>query len=570
MPKVETTDDAGVLQEFSLGLNTLIAPNRLDPRYSPSATNCWYDDGAVQKRPGQLRTTTTQTVNGKNINGILLHTSVLSGTETLLVYASAAVTNNFLVYSTDSPNPLTMTGAYTSTAGTVTTSSISTAVVGVGTSFLTTTSANALIVVSGVFGIVQSVTNDTNLVLTANFGGTFSGSSYNILPAWPLLNRVSFADMNSKVWICGQGASAVSFNGTNTAYVSAFPQTAYSLSFSNYMFAASTIANPSRVYWSSLKDPTTWPASNFVDVNPDDGFPIVGLFYDGQSLCILKTNSMWKLSGSTFDPANPTYTLTQVYTPSDFFMNSPRSVQLFDAAQGFIMLGKKGLYSYNGAGAVVKMLNYDIIRSEFSGINGFTWGVVPNVRTEPTAIVVDGNYWLQCANASSTISTSDKELTYVIDKSGAIWKWTATANGIISDMAYYRGNLCGVNSWVSGTPGIMQLNYTTVTSDAQSTAIAAAYTTKIIQFKNMQRFGLAYVYLKKQSAGNMTFSYSIDEGSYTNVTIDMTTGSATRTKSAPITIGQVGYSIQFQITNNVAAQTFEFYSIEFDHQELRQ
>lgn len=565
-----TSEDPGLLQDFSGGLNTLISPNRLDPKYSPSTTNVWYDDGALQKRPGQLRTTTTQTVNGKNFFGILLHDSVISGTETLMVYGAAGVTNNFLAYSQDNPNPLTMSGVYTNAPGTVTTSSSSTTVTGVSTTFTTTASAGSLLIVSGTFGVIQSVTNDTTLVLTANFGGTFSGSGYNIAPAWPINNRVSFVDMNSKVWVCGQGSSAISFDGSFGAYISAFPLAAYSLLYSNYVFAANTSANPSRVFWSTRKDPTTWPASNFVDVNPADGFPIVGLFFDGQSLCILKTNSMWKLTGDVFDPANPTYTLTQVYTPSDFYMNSPRSVQLFEPAQGFLMLGKKGFYSYNGAGAVSKLLNYDIIRSEFANINGFTWGAFPNVRTEPTAIIVDGNYWLQCADSTSGISTADKVLTYVIDKTGAVWKWSTTANGIVSDMAYYRGNLYGGNSYTSGTPGLIQLNYTTIISDAQSTLISATYTTKLIQFKNQQRFGLAYVYFKKQSAGNLTFSYAIDEGSYTNVTVDMTAGTGTRTKSVPIVVGQVGYSIQFQVTNNVAGQAFEVYSIEFDHQNLRQ
>jgi hypothetical protein len=278
---------------------------------------------------------------------------------------------------------------------------------------------------------------------------------------------------------------------------------------------------------------------------------------------------MWKLSGQTFDPANPTYTLTQVYVPSDFFVNSPKSVQLFDAAQGFIILGKKGLYSYNGAGAVTKLLAFDRIRSEFANIAAFNWGNVPAVTAEPASLVIDGSYWLQVPYSLSTISSADKELTYVIDKTGAIWRWQATANGIISDFCYFLGNVYGVNSWSGGTPGIIELDQTT-TSDAQSTAISATFQTKVIEFENQQRFGLAYLYFKKQSAGNLTFSYSIDEGTFTNVTVDMTGGTAVRGKSTEILIGQIGRSIQFQWSNNVAAQTFEVYGVEFDHQELRQ
>lgn len=565
-----TAEDPSVLQDLSGGLNTLIAPNRLDPRFSPSATNCWYDDGAVQKRNGQSKISSVgngDTLLGRAWFGYSMHVSVFAGSQNALIYGSLGIARNVLLYV---PNSGTTTSTLLNTGGTGTASTaVATAIVtGSGTNWLTTAAVGAMFSIANTIKQIQSVDSDTQLTLTGNFGVLNSGATYNITNSWAASNRVSFADMNSKTWICGPGSTSVSWDGTTETFITAFPQANYSLAANNYIFAANTAANPSRVSWSALKDPTTWPASNFVDVNPNDGYPIVGMFYDGQSIVILKTNTAWKLTGQTFDPANPTYTLTQIYTPSDFVINSPKSVQLFDQAQGFIMLGKQGLYSYNGAGAITKLLQYDIVRSEFSNIAAFNWGNVPAVTAEPASAIVDGSYWLQVPYSLSTISSADKELTYVIDKTGAIWKWQALANGIISDFGYMGGTLYGVNSWSGGTSGFIQLN--TGSSDAQTTAISATYTTKLIQFKNQHRFGLAYVYYKKQSAGNLTFGYSIDEGSYTTVSVDMTAGTATRTKSAPILIGQVGYSIQFQCTNNTAAQTFEIYSIEFDHAELRQ
>lgn len=559
-----TTEAPNVLQDFSGGLNTLTAPNRLPPQFTPSGTNCWYDDGAVQKRPGQSRTA-SGTIFSRNFSGFSVHDSIFSGSEQLLMYGSIGVSRNIMAYSSLGTDINTIN---TGGTGTASTAVASPTVTGSGTNWLTTAAAGAMFAIGSTIKQIQSVDSDTQLTLTGNFGVLNTTAAYIITNSWAPTNRVSFADMNAKCWVTGWGSTPVSWEGTTQTFVTAFPQCAYSLAFSNYMFAANTTANPSRVYWSALTDPTTWPASNFVDVNPNDGFPIVGLFYDGQSLCILKSNSMWKLSGQTFDPTNPTYTLTQVYTPSDFFINSPKSVQLFDQAQGFIMLGKKGFYSYNGAGAVTKLLAYDRIRSEFANIAAFNWGNVPAVTAEPASLVIDGSYWLQVPYSLSTISAADKELTYVIDKTGAIWRWQATANGIISDFCYFLGNVYGVNSWSGGTTGIIQLD--TGSSDAQSTAISATFTTKVVEFKNSQRFGLAYVYFKKQSAGNLTFSYSVDEGSYTDVTIDMTSGTGTRVQSQPILIGQVGRSVQFKWANNTAAQTFEVYSVEFDHLELRQ
>ena len=556
-------EQVDVFQDFSLGLNTLSAPNRLDPKYSPTHSNVWNDDGAIAKRLGQNRTSTSNTAWGNSWFGYLLHTSVFSGTENLLIYAAAGITNNFLLYTSDSINVNRM---FVSTAGTVTTNSASAAVVGVGTAFLTTARAGAIFSVGNDVGIVLSITNDTNLTLTGNFPSTNAGASYNLAPGWGATRRVSFTDQNSKAWICGQGNASGYFDGANFVYVDAFPQANYSLPYKNYTFTANTSANPSRIAWSALKDPTIWPASNFVDVNPDDGFPIVGLAYDGQSIVIFKTNTAWKLTGDTFDPANPTYTLTQIFTPNDFNINSPKSFQLY-GTNGYIMLGKKGFYAYNGGGAISKILDYDRIRQEFANIGSFAWGNVPTVTAEPAAIIVDGNYWLQVANSLSSISASDKELTYVLDKSGAAWKWSQLGPAMISDFAYRSGTLYGVNSYSGGTPGLLQLN--TGSTDGLTSAINGSFTTKVFEYSNQQRFGVVYVYLKKQSAGNLTFEVSVDEGSFVSNTIDMTGGTGTRVKSAPIVVGRVGRSIQFRLSNNVAAQPFEVYAVELYRQELR-
>ena len=238
MPSEQVT----TILDFSLGLVTLAAPNRLDPKASPTHSNVWNDATAIAKRLGQSRTSTTNTVWGRSWFGYALHTSVFSGTENLIIYAAAGITNNFLLYTSDSININRM---FVLTAGTVTTDVATPDVVGVGTAFLTTVRAGAIFSVGNTVGIVSSVTNDTNLVLTANFGAANAGTSYGIVPGWAATRRVSFTDQNSKAWICGQGNASVSFDGTNAAYVDAFPQANYSLTFKNYTFTANTSANPS-------------------------------------------------------------------------------------------------------------------------------------------------------------------------------------------------------------------------------------------------------------------------------------------------------------------------------------
>lgn len=570
-----SSEQIELLQDFSGGLNTLSAPDRLPGNMLPSMSNVWYDDGALQKKPGQLKVSSLgngDTIWGRGWSGYSLHTSVFTASQSLLIYGANGVGKNF-VFHVDASDTTTSTIMNTGGTGTATTAVASPNVSGSGANWLTTAKPGALFVIGNTVGVIQTVTDDNNIVLTGNFGALNTGTSYQITNGWPSTGRVSFVDMNSKAWICGQGATSVSWDGSTQNFVTAFPSANYSVSYSNYIFAANTSSNPSRLYWCALADPTTWPAANFVDVSPNDGFPIVGLFLDGQSVVILKTNSCWKLTGQSFDPSNPTYTLTQVYVPSDFIINSPKSVQLLgnqNTGYGFIMLGQKGLYSYNGSGAISKLFNFDIIRSEFSNISAFNLGAVPPVTAEPASIVVDGNYWLQVPYTLSSISNSNKELTYVIDKNGGVWKWQSTANGMISDFAYLAGTLYGVNSYSLGTTGLIQLN--TGNSDAQTTAINGTMTTKVLEFQNQQRFGRCNIYFKKQSVGNLTFGYQVDEAGYTTATIDMTSSAVgeggVRVKSVDVMIGSVGRTIQFQLTNNVAAQTFEIYAIEFGHRDM--
>ena len=573
MANEEKTD---TFQDFSLGLNTLTAPNRLDPKATPTHSNIWNDDGANQKKPGQLKTSTNgngDTIFGRLWFGQYAHTSVFSSAQQAILSVLASV-NRSLLISVSAAAPTSRNIMNTGGTGTASSAVASPTITGVGTDWNTTARSGAFFTIGNTMGIISTVDSDTQLTLTGNFGALNVGTSYIITNSWALTSRVSFVDMNSRCWICGPGSTTVSWNGTTQVFVDAFPKANYSLTYKNYVFAANTAANPSRVSWCSLKDPTTWPATNFVDVNPDDGFPIVGLAYDGQSIIIFKTNTAWKLTGDIFDPANPTYTLTQIYTPNDFVINSPKTFQLY-GPNGYIMLGKKGFYAYNGGGAISKILDYDRIRGEFATIASFDWGAVPTPTAEPSAIVVDGNYWLQVPYTLSTISASDKELTYVLDKAGNVWRWQSLAGGVLGDFTYLNSTLYGVNSLygvAGGTPGLIQLNTGVLNQSGTSgtdVAMNGTTTTKIFEYSNQQRFGVLYVYFKKQSAGNLTFEVSVDEGSFVSNTIDMTAGTGTRVKSAPIVVGRIGRSIQFRWSNNTAGQTFEVYAVELYRQELR-
>ena len=70
----------------------------------------------------------------------------------------------------------------------------------------------------------------------------------------------------------------------------------------NYLFLCPTLG--SRVYWSNLNDPETWPAANYVDFNTKNGDFITALGKIGTDLFIFKEKSIGKLSTTAISGAN--------------------------------------------------------------------------------------------------------------------------------------------------------------------------------------------------------------------------------------------------------------------------
>lgn len=554
------------LQDFSGGLSTLMAPNRIAENQSPSCTNTWYDNGAIAKRYGQTRTSGFSYNSGTNAwNGLGAYQVAFSGASSLIMnVATDAYTNahNVLLSTTDaisvSEMPSNPTGTAAVTNGSPT-------VVGTGTNWLTTARANSFLKIGTVYYLIQSVDTNLQITLAINYPATtLSGLAHNIYGAWPRANRVSIVSMNSKAWICGVGAITQSWNGTVAAFVDAFPSAQYSILYKNYVVAANTTSNPSRVSWCSLKDPTTWPASNFVDVNPDDGFPIVGLVYDGQSVVILKTNSAYKLTGDVLDPANPTYTLTRIAVPDDFIINTPRTFQPFQG--GYVILGKKGFYAYAGGGVISKIDSYTKIQGEFDSTVSFSESGVPTAALEPSSVAIGHNVLFQVSQVGGINNL--KETTFVLDPSGAAWKWSYLNVASMADFAYLANTPYALIGGGAYNGGLASLGVTSA-SDVDSSAISATWTSKVFEYNVSQRFGRCSVYFKKQAAGSLSFSYSVDEGAYTTVSVDMTAPTATRAKYTFI-MGVVGSTIQFQLNNSTVAQPWEAYGIEFERNPLRQ
>lgn len=111
-------------------------------------------------------------------------------------------------------------------------------------------------------------------------------------------NNVWTAALNNILVLGGDGATPIQWSGSgNCTNLSAAPNGCVcGVSVNNYLFMANNSANPSRLQWSAIEDPTTWPIANFVDVLLEDvatkAFGIQAIFPFGEDILIFKTNSV--------------------------------------------------------------------------------------------------------------------------------------------------------------------------------------------------------------------------------------------------------------------------------------
>lgn len=103
----------------------------------------------------------------------------------------------------------------------------------------------------------------------------------------------------------GSGTTASAWTATDPG--GTVPNGTYCVFHQNQVFVTGVAANPSRVYWSGLGDPTAWNPANlngsgFMDFDPGDGDSISGIGRVGPYLAVFKSRKTWIL----VDPATAT------------------------------------------------------------------------------------------------------------------------------------------------------------------------------------------------------------------------------------------------------------------------
>lgn len=576
------------MDQATIGTNMCVSGSR----------NVWAVDGVLTKTPGytlQISVTSTSNTSG-GFYDFYFDDSITTAYQIYYRTVVSATGQTGASRVTPWASTLTLTESLTALGYTTGTISISGAnlisATGNGTSWLTHASATDMLTVSGLGGryFVSSVEDNTHLTLAAAVPSSVAtGTSYVLQTTTDNILEVGRAALNGSICWCSTAFTMQRYDGTGILRMPSAPSVAFLATHKGYMFGARAATGESRLYWSAINDPTSWPANNFVDI--DKGFgKISGMHSYGPELIVFKTNGMYKVIGDIFDPSNPQYSVLKISTPSDFQFSSNNSVAIHNGVMHFFAAGR--VYQYKVGTFYVtdisKPVIFDMPRignnlsDSINNIDQLIFGVSYNdfyilngMQTSYTSTAIYGalmldrnNAWWIAVNTSgqadgnaepfaksnrmAVIPQIGNRPKLMIGQSGGagarIFTWNVVGTGAGTgtyDKTYY-------NFPSSGTPV------------ATTVGIEGVWKSKEFNIE-YGTFKWIIIYLTK-TTGNLTVEWSIDQSAAVSYTLDMSIGRGNIIR-AVIPINQKGSTIQLTLSNSTINQTFRIYGIQIVYEE---
>lgn len=246
------------------------------------------------------------------------------------------------------------------TTGTATFTNGSTAVSGSGTAWLTHLKAGDKIKVTShsdsVYAQISSVTNDTNLVLTANYTGASTGGMVAYIAR--IITHKDYIPQgvvfNNKAVIVNGTNEPMTYNNTTLDVIADthFPNAAKFIEVhKNRCFVADT----TNIYWTYVNDETTIDAASTEPVFPNDAGEIVGIKSFADSLIVVKNNGkLYQVIGN-FDDSDigTAQAIRRIDTGDDVGTIAGRTIVTVPGALYF--MSNRGIYRLTRGGGLEKI-----------------------------------------------------------------------------------------------------------------------------------------------------------------------------------------------------------------------
>ena len=343
----------------------------------------------------------------------------------------------------------------------------------------------------------------TNVYTTGNtYGGSYTNVTGTITLTATATNLAQITNFKDYAVSCNetdspikiQSAAAYKIQGASTGSKTCE-------SFNNYLLLGNTSEDGttygSRLRWSDLNDLTSWPANNYIDVEPDDGDSIVAIKRYETNLYIFKKKSIYEavITGASGADAFIVRPVTRGL--GAWAKNSVKVIE----NKGLVFLGPDGVYLFDGSS--FDFIS-DPIQTQINGLNrsryAYSVGAVYPTKHQ---------YWLSTSEGTDTTNQTILVWDYIQEA------WTVysgiTANAL-TQVEDSNGNMLIFSGDNSGNV----YKQDTGTSDSPAgvtTAISSFYATPELTFGTPEidkTYKYLYVYSKVSSTTTIVVDVAYD------------------------------------------------------------
>lgn len=295
----------------------------------------------------------------------------------------------------------------------------------------------------------------TNYMLSTSMDKVYnitSGTAVSIKTGLSSNNRFTSTTYKDALYMMNGSDGLMKWDGTTFSIVPSMPGGKYVLVHKNRLYICGDPANPSRVYFSDLGSPESFPALNFTDINTNDGDVITGMAEHLDSLVIFKERSIHVLRGT--GPQN------FVMVDSHQSRGTVSHWTIVSIQNHLYYLARDGVYYYDGKQI---HLASDVIRGSVMGLNNNSVWNQTNL-SKACAVDYGHKYWLAIPEGGSQLTNNR---IYLLDYTHGTW----TRYDIpVSCFCLYPN----ISSLYSGSPSTGKV-YTQDTGTSDDTANITAY-----------------------------------------------------------------------------------------------
>lgn len=260
----------------------------------------------------------------------------------------------------------------------------------------------------------------------------------------------------------------------------------------------------SRLRWSDLGDISTWPANNYIDIEPDDGDSIVAIKRYQTNLYVFKKKSVYEIIQTGGAGAEAFIVRPLARGIGAWAKNSVKAIE----NRGLVFLASNGVYLYDGS-------NFDFISDPIQrtvdGLNRSRYAYAVG-----EVFPVKNQYWLSVSEGSDTRNQTILVWDY-IQKAWSVY------DGIKANMLTQAEDSTGNVLLFSGdyNGDVYKQNTGTVDSpNGVSTAISAFYASPNLYFGSPEidkTYKYLYLFSKATTSATITVDLAYDyQDSYTD------------------------------------------------------